>query len=148
MVAVVGNGRFFVFVAGILVLLVMGSKWLAAAVPAGRRRLARAQPGLDIDVALRARRPAGRPLARLQPMQVGEGRYLVFLLLMSFFWISFNQIFMTLPEYIRDYTDTSDLIGDPRPSPAPSPDSSQRSASTPASGRAPCCSAARSSPST
>ena len=28
---------------------------------------------------------------------------------MAGFWISFNQIFMTLPEYIRDYVDTSDL---------------------------------------
>ncbi len=43
-------------------------------------------------------------------MKVGEGRYLVFLVLMAFFWTSFNQIFMTLPEYIRDYADTSDLI--------------------------------------
>ncbi len=50
----------------------------------------------------------------LQPMRVGEGRYLVFLLLMAGFWTSFNQIFMTLPEYIRDYVDTSDLIGQPR----------------------------------
>jgi dipeptide/tripeptide permease len=29
---------------------------------------------------------------------------------MAGFWTSFNQIFMTLPEYIRDYVDTSDLI--------------------------------------
>jgi dipeptide/tripeptide permease len=43
-------------------------------------------------------------------MRVGEGRYLVFLLLMAGFWTSFNQIFMTLPEYIRDYVDTGDLI--------------------------------------
>jgi dipeptide/tripeptide permease len=43
-------------------------------------------------------------------MKIGEGRYLVFLVLMAFFWTSFNQIFMTLPEYIRDYADTSDLI--------------------------------------
>jgi dipeptide/tripeptide permease len=43
-------------------------------------------------------------------MKVGEGRYLVFLLLMAGFWTSFNQIFMTLPEYIRDYVDTSDLL--------------------------------------
>mgnify|MGYP001545346229 FL=1 len=43
-------------------------------------------------------------------MKIGEGRYLLFLLLMAGFWISFNQIFMTLPEYIRDYVDTSDLI--------------------------------------
>jgi dipeptide/tripeptide permease len=43
-------------------------------------------------------------------MRIGEGRYLLFLLLMAGFWISLNQIFMTLPEYIRDYVDTSDLI--------------------------------------
>jgi len=43
-------------------------------------------------------------------MRIGEGRYLIFLLLMAGFWTSFNQIFMTLPEYIRDYVDTSDLI--------------------------------------
>jgi dipeptide/tripeptide permease len=43
-------------------------------------------------------------------MKIGEGRYLLFLLLMAGFWVSFNQIFMTLPEYIRDYVDTSDLI--------------------------------------
>jgi len=43
-------------------------------------------------------------------MAIGEGRYLLFLLLMAGFWVSFNQIFMTLPEYIRDYVDTSDLI--------------------------------------
>jgi len=46
----------------------------------------------------------------LQPMRVGEGRYLVFLLLMAGFWTSFNQIFMTVPEYIRDYVDTTDLV--------------------------------------
>ena len=28
---------------------------------------------------------------------------------MAGFWTSFNQIFMTLPEYIRDYVDTTDL---------------------------------------
>jgi dipeptide/tripeptide permease len=43
-------------------------------------------------------------------MRVGEGRYLIFLLLMAGFWTSFNQIFMTLPEYIRDYVDTGDLV--------------------------------------
>jgi dipeptide/tripeptide permease len=112
-VAVVGNGRFFVFVAGILVLLVMGSKWLQPVqyLPAAGGWIVL---NLAYDVTLRARaRRADHWL--LEPMQVGEGRYLVFLLLLSFFWVSFNQIFMTLPEYIRDYTDTSDLIGDLAP---------------------------------
>jgi dipeptide/tripeptide permease len=107
MVGVVGNGRFFLLIAGILLVLVMGSKWLEPAVYlplAGGWLLV----NLLLDVPLRRGNPGGRPWI-LQPMQVGEGRYLVFLVLMSFFWISFNQIFMTLPEYIRDYVDTGDL---------------------------------------
>jgi dipeptide/tripeptide permease len=101
-VAVVGNGRFFLFVSGILVLLVMGSKWLTPAqyLPAAGAWLL---VNVLVDIPLRAR-ARGRDLGEqpwlLQPMTVGEGRYLVFLVLMSFFWVSFNQIFMTLPEYI------------------------------------------------
>jgi len=109
-VAVVGNGRFFTFVSGILVLLVMGSKWLEPAqyLPAAGIWLL---VNFLMDIPLRARRTRPDDAWYMQPMKVGEGRYLVFLLLMSFFWVSFNQIFMTLPEYIRDYVDTSDLIG-------------------------------------
>jgi len=66
---------------------------------------------LALDILFRATKPVTgvRPWF-LQPMAIGEGRYLLFLLLMAGFWVSFNQIFMTLPEYIRDYVDTSDLI--------------------------------------
>jgi hypothetical protein len=109
MIAVVGNGRFFLLIAGLLFVLVMGSKWLAPQVylpVAGGWLLL----NLAVDLPLRGGDPSRRSWL-LQPMRVGEGRYLVFLALMSFFWISFNQIFMTLPEYIRDYIDTSDLIG-------------------------------------
>jgi dipeptide/tripeptide permease len=109
MVEVVGNLRFFLLVAGMLVILVMGSKWwsfsLVGTVAAGWLVF-----NLALDAVLRA---AGRDQDSpwpMQPMQVGEGRYLIFLLLMAGFWTSFNQIFMTLPEYIRDYVDTSDLI--------------------------------------
>ena len=108
MVAVVGNGRFFALVAGLLLLLVMGSKWLAPVVylPAAVGWIV---SNLLLDLILR--RGGGDNRAWfLQPMRVGEGRYLVFLVLMAFFWTSFNQIFMTLPEYIRDYADTRDLI--------------------------------------
>ena len=107
-VAVVGNGRFFLFVVGLLVLLVMGSKWLDPIeyLPAAGVWLL---VNLGADFLLRARTSEGGTWL-LQPMKVGEGRYLVFLVLMSFFWVSFNQIFMTLPEYIRDYTDTTDII--------------------------------------
>jgi len=111
MIGVVGNGRFFLLIAGMLFLLVMGSKWLDPQVylpAAGGWLIA----NFAWDFAVRGMtlsQNVTRPWF-LQPMQVGEGRYLVFLVLMAFFWTSFNQIFMTLPEYIRDYADTSDLI--------------------------------------
>jgi len=109
MIEVVGNGRFFLLIAGLLLVLVMGSKWLEPKVylPLSAGWLLF---NLAIDVRLRRAADSAGRFWLLQPMRVGEGRYLVFLVLMSFFWISFNQIFMTLPEYIRDYADTNDLI--------------------------------------
>ncbi|MDQ7008343.1 MAG: MFS transporter [Acidobacteriota bacterium] len=109
MIAVIGNFRFFLLVAGEMLILVLGAKWLEPGTFLG---LAAAWLLLNLgwDALLRARGiGGGGPLTR--PMEVGEGRYLVFLLLMAGFWTSFNQIFMTLPEYIRDYVDTSDLVG-------------------------------------
>jgi len=108
MIGVVGNLRFFLLVAGLLVMLVMGSKWwsfprvaVVAAIWLGFN--------LVLDVVLRSAHKGADDPWFLQPMRVGEGRYMIFLLLMAGFWTSFNQIFMTLPEYIRDYVDTSDL---------------------------------------
>jgi dipeptide/tripeptide permease len=108
MVGVVGNLRFFLLIVGLLVMLVMGSKWwsfplvaLVAGIWLGFN--------LVLDAVLRAAHKGADEPWFLQPMRVGEGRYLVFLLLMAGFWTSFNQIFMTLPEYIRDYVDTADL---------------------------------------
>jgi dipeptide/tripeptide permease len=109
MVEVVGNARFFLLIAGLLVMLVMGSKWWSfgrVAVIAG----VWLGFNLVLDLWLRARGRGANAPWMLQPMRVGEGRYLVFLLLMAGFWTSFNQIFMTVPEYIRDYVDTTDLV--------------------------------------
>jgi dipeptide/tripeptide permease len=109
MIDVIGNVRFFLLVAGLLVILVMGSKWWSfprvAMVSAGWLVL-----NLVLDAALRAAHKDQTAPWPLQPMRVGEGRYLVFLLLMAGFWTSFNQIFMPLPEYIRAYVHTSDLL--------------------------------------
>jgi dipeptide/tripeptide permease len=109
MIEVVGNMRFFLLIAGLLVMLVMGSKWWSfsqVAVVAG------GWLGFNLlyDLVLRAARTGRSAAWPMQPMRVGEGRYLIFLFLMAGFWTSFNQIFMTLPEYIRDYVDTSDLV--------------------------------------
>ena len=44
-------------------------------------------------------------------MHCSNWRFALFLLIMSGFWTSFNQIFYTMPEYIRDFTETRPLIG-------------------------------------
>jgi dipeptide/tripeptide permease len=109
MIEVIGNGRFFLLIVGLLVMLVMGSKWWSF----GRVALVAGiwlSVNFVYDWLLRAQHRGTDSPWPLQPMRVGETRYLIFLLLMAGFWTAFNQIFMTLPEYIRDYADTSDLI--------------------------------------
>lgn len=108
MVTVVGNGRFFLLIVGMLTTLVMGSKWWSFSL-VGSTAAIWLVANLLLDLLLRSSKNENRPWF-LQPMQIGEGRYMLFLLLMAGFWTSFNQIFLTLPEYIRDYTDTTDLI--------------------------------------
>jgi POT family proton-dependent oligopeptide transporter len=109
MIEVIGNARFFIVIAGLLVILVMGSKWWSFGV-VGTTAAIWIGANLLGDVILRASKYGADASWMLQPMRIGEGRYLMFLLLMAGFWTSFNQIFMTLPEYIRDYADTTDLI--------------------------------------
>lgn len=43
-------------------------------------------------------------------MHCSNWRFALFLLIMSGFWTSFNQIFQTMPEYLRDYTDTAPMV--------------------------------------
>jgi len=110
MMEVVGNPRFFMLVSGLLVVLVMGSKWWSFSL-VGTIAAIWLVGNLLLDMLFRSTRSfANRGHWYTQPMAIGEGRYLLFLLLMAGFWTSFNQIFMTLPEYIRDYVDTTDLI--------------------------------------
>ncbi len=52
---------------------------------------------------------AARP-ALLQRMHCSNWRFALFLLILSGFWTAFNQIFLTMPEYIRDFTETRPLI--------------------------------------
>jgi len=46
----------------------------------------------------------------LKRMYCSNWRFALFLLIISGFWTSFNQIFLTMPEYIRDYTDTKRMV--------------------------------------
>ena len=51
---------------------------------------------------------APRPL--FQRMHCSDWRFALFLLILSGFWTSFNQIFLTMPEYIRDFSETRTLV--------------------------------------
>jgi len=65
---------------------------------------------LDVLFRLRVDNWQNRPRFTNPVSIVGDVRYMIFLLLMAGFWTSFNQLFITVPEYIRDYTDTNDLV--------------------------------------
>ncbi len=43
-------------------------------------------------------------------MKVGHTRFLLFLLLLSSFWIAYNQMFLTLPQYIEDYVNSKPVM--------------------------------------
>jgi len=109
MVAVIGNARFFALVIGMLLLLVLGSKWWSFA-KASTVAVLWLLFHLGWDLLLRVRKTPQRAPWYLQKLTVGEGRYLLFLLLLSGFWTCENQLAMTLPEYIRDYVDSRDLV--------------------------------------
>lgn len=116
MVEVLGNARFFLTVFGVLFALMFANLkvgifeaftwevcWIA--IPAW----------LLLNVAWDRLMPAGsgeagsgRP-ALLQRMRCSNWRFALFLLIMSGFWTAFNQIFLTMPEYIRDFIETRPL---------------------------------------
>ena len=112
MVEVLGNGRFFLFIFGLLIILVIGSKFTSDGTITWNEIILFvviwAVFNLIYDLLLR-RLSKGRSWYLL-PMQIGDWKFALFLLLMSGFWTSFNQIFYTLPLYIRDFVSTSDLM--------------------------------------
>ncbi len=113
MVEVLGNARFFLFIFGLLVVLVVGSKYTSDGTFTWTQIIVfclawfAANFGYDATV----KKNKGRNVAwHMQPMKMGDWRFGLFLLLMSGFWTSFNQIFYTLPVYIEDFVDTADLL--------------------------------------
>ena len=113
MVEVLGNGRMFLFVFVLLFILVLGSKYTATGFITwgGIILISAAWLVVNIlyDLALKRTPGSGRSWLT-SPMQTGDWRFGLFLLLMSGFWTCFNQIFYTLPLYIRDFVNTADLM--------------------------------------
>ncbi len=114
MVEVLGNGRFFLMVFGLLFILVLGSKYTSTGFVTWTDITIGVflWIGLNLlfDIFLRRNPVNQRSSWYLQPMKLGDWRFGLFLLLMSGFWTSFNQIYYTLPVYIRDFVNTADLM--------------------------------------
>lgn len=114
MVEVLGNGRFFLFIFVLLFILVLGSKYTASGFVtwADITMISFAWFIINFlyDFVLKKIRSEGSSSWFLQPMKLGDWRFALYLLLMSGFWTSFNQIFYTLPLHIRDFVDTGDLM--------------------------------------
>ncbi|MFZ5434698.1 MAG: MFS transporter [Calditrichota bacterium] len=110
LVEVLGNGRFFIMIFGILLLLAVSGKtisWTLMGLITGGWVVL----NLLIDIPLRARERRGAKVRGLgAPMKVGNWKFALYLLILSGFWTSFNQIFLTHPEFIRDFVDTSDMV--------------------------------------
>ncbi|WP_338849022.1 MFS transporter [Massilia sp. W12] len=106
---VLGNGRLalliFPLIAGLmaaakggisyLLFISLGAAWLAL--------------NLLWNLAVPAQAEGPTPWYR-QRMQVGNRRFVAYLLILAGFWMVYNQIFLTLPLYIRDFVDTADLV--------------------------------------
>jgi len=45
-----------------------------------------------------------------QGIRIGNTQFVIYLLIMTGFWTIYNQLFITLPLYIRDFVDTGDLV--------------------------------------
>ena len=103
MFEVIGNVRFFLTFFVTLVIFVLGAKFFpiqqVALVALGWIVL-----NVLLDIVLRATNNT-RFIMRL-----GHTRFLLFLLLLSSFWIAYNQLFITLPNYIENYVNSKPVM--------------------------------------
>jgi len=107
-VEVLGNGAFFISAMGsIFICMIWGGGWMAASTM-GILIAVLVAGNVLVDVVLKGR--GGEPAGLWQPARLGDWRFALYLLILSGFWTEFNQLFITLPEYIRDYTDTRDIL--------------------------------------
>jgi len=110
---VLGNSRLALLVVPLLVLLV---SFYAGIISSGKLTTIIAAALIisavvwDILVAKTAQNKGQSAPWYQQKMQVGNKAFMVYLLILAGFWTVYLQIFITLPVFIRDFVDTSDLV--------------------------------------
>ncbi len=104
---VLGNGRFALTAVPVLILLmVAGGEWMSWGKALFWSLL---WVGVNLLWNLAASKEEDAPWYR-KKAKIGNWPFVLYLLILSGFWASFNQIFITMPEYIRDFVDTADLL--------------------------------------
>lgn len=107
-VEVLGNGAFFIVTMGtIFIVMLAGGEWISWS-DCGILALVLIAGNLLLDFAVLRRRDNREGLWRTA--QIGDWRFVIYLLILAGFWTEFNQLFITMPEYIRDYTNTHDIL--------------------------------------
>ncbi|NIM18708.1 MAG: MFS transporter [Candidatus Latescibacteria bacterium] len=109
MVEVLGNWRLFSAVLVVFVFLVCGTNGWVTWRLTGYILAVWVGWNLLYDLILWFTKTGGRSWL-LSPMRIGNWRFVLFLVILSGFWTAFNQIFMTMPEYIRDFVHTRDIL--------------------------------------
>lgn len=104
---VLGNGRFALTVGALVfALMLAGGGWISWR---GFYCFVLLWLGLQFLWDIYARGDSSAPWL-VQKMRAGNVPFLVYLLVLSLFWTTYYQIYLTLPLYIRDYVDTGDLV--------------------------------------
>ena len=118
MVEVLGNLRFFIAVFVVLIALMVANQepdwftWTQCAYFIPIWLVGNAV--YDLFLARDSGRPVSMGGVRRSPflkrMYCSNWRFALFLFIMSGFWTSFQQIFITMPEYIRDFAETKPMV--------------------------------------
>jgi len=96
----INSGKVTVIIAGLLIILAFAWDFLVS-----RRKSSNSIKKTNGQL------PANNSIPwYLEKMQVGNKPFMVYLLILTGFWTVYLQIFITLPVYVRDFVDTSDLV--------------------------------------
>jgi len=110
---VLGNSRLALLVVPLLVLLV---SFYAGIISSGKLTTIIAAALIisavfwDLLVVKTAQNTGKKAPWYQQKMQVGNKAFMVYLLILTGFWTVYLQIFITLPVFIRDFVDTTDIV--------------------------------------
>lgn len=118
---VLGNARLALFVVPLLILLVA---FYAGFIPSGQDTTVIAAiliiTAFLWDFLVRKKETNKNHLSKnqttlstpwyLETMRIGNKPFMVYLLILTGFWTVYLQIFITLPVFVRDFVDTSDLV--------------------------------------